>query len=222
VLACLGAAVALAQSPARPPARRDPMPGDAHAAPPAPRGAAPDEPPMLPGQPERAECAWIAGFDGLPADSLLAHAFRVGVRVGFGASFLRAERPAPDGRGWIPTLPVDNRFRLIYGTAPFDCWDLHATLAPAPPAPGDSVPGLAVGWIVHSHAMREANARPLPARDTLWLAPAPRVTAEQGATRLGRAAAVLALERMLHLSGALPERDRLSIPDVRRSSGSRR
>uniref|UniRef100_A0A832I5U6 Uncharacterized protein n=1 Tax=Eiseniibacteriota bacterium TaxID=2212470 RepID=A0A832I5U6_UNCEI len=218
------AAPASGQSPAKVPELHDPLPD-------APPANAPDllreaerarpgapQPPAG-GPPDVRECLWIAGFDGLPADSLVRHAFLAGFRAGLGAGFLRAERPAPDGGEWIPTMPVTNPFQPIFGTSGFGCWNLQASFENVPPARGDSVPGLAITWILHSPAMLEANARPLPQRDTLWLEPVAPRGAEPRATRLGRAVATLGLERMLRMLGALDERDRLAIPGARRGAG---
>lgn len=220
LVAAGGAAPSAAQSPARTPELHDPMPD---------RPAAPPEPAPAPGAERRPargegprelppECLWGVEFGTLPFDSLGGHEFRVGFRVSFSARLLRAERPAPDGRGWIPTLPVDNRFRLVFGTAGFGCWNLQANVTAVPAAPGDSVAGLALAWFIRTPAMVESGARVAAQRDTVWLARHPRADDVRHAAHLGRAAGILALERLHRMLGALPARDRLEVPNARRAS----
>ena len=171
-------------------------------------GAALGAPPKGPGIPE---LVWIVGIEGVPSDSLLHAGFDRGFAAAFAENSLRTERVGADGRTPIASLPVTNRFRLLYGDSGFGAWQLQASLAfGAPSKNAKRPPPVAVTLIVHSPAMVEANARPLPVRATLVASDTP-ANAVAFSRALGQAVARLALEHMSHLHESLPADERLRI-----------
>jgi hypothetical protein len=210
--AALAAALGLAAALAAPLALAAAIPATRDTA-----GAALGAPPKGPGIPE---LVWVVGIEGVPSDSLLHAGFDRGFAAAFAENSLRTERVGADGHTPIASLPVTNHFRLLYGDSGFGAWQLQASLAFAPPVKGAKrPPPVEVTLIVHSPAMVEANARPLPVRVKLVASDAP-ASALAFSRALGQAVARLALEHMSHLDESLPEDERLRIEGFDREAAA--
>lgn len=187
---------------------------------PAPMADAPPPTPGPPANDEMPELVWVVAIEGAPADSSLRAAFDRGFKLGFEQALLRTERDAR-GRGFVTDLPVRNRFLQLFGTTGEGAWQFQASIEGiAAPARAGSAsgtrPAADVTLIIHSPAMVESNARPLPVRWRLTSV-RPPASAPDYARSLGRAVALLGLEHLHRLLEAHPEDGRLVVDDFERS-----
>lgn len=166
-----------------------------------------------------------------------ASAFRRTARAALATLVLLALAPAPraDGPPKPSAVPANEELpELVWIVgiegAPSDsllraAFDRGFKLGAAAPArhgatSGDRAkvarPAADVVLIIHSPAMIEANARPMPVRWRL-IATDPPASAPAYARSLGRSVALLGLEHMHHLLETLPEDDRLVIEGFERT-----
>lgn len=161
------------------------------------------------------ELVWVVAIEGAPADSALRAAFDRGLKAGFDRGMLRTERKVPRTTGFVPGLPLTNRFHQLFGTSGEGAWQFQAAIE-AVAGLDSAKPVVDVTLIIHSPAMVEANARPLPVRRRLVATVAP-AAAVQYARLLGDAIATLGLEHMHRLLGDLGDSDRMWLEGFERA-----
>jgi hypothetical protein len=183
-----------------------------------------------PGEPEGfPHIAFLVSAEGLPTDSVLAHAFRSGFHDAFDHEFFLTERmPGKDGRRALSPA-LSNRFKLAQGDPFGDEWQLQVTVmgwwsvGVGVPAPGDTSgarprgPGLRVNVTALSAAAAALGARPLPTREDLSLQ-VPLEPRVELFTEAGRTVGIVAIEALHHASGDLDEDARLRLPHASRRS----
>lgn len=161
------------------------------------------------------ELVWVVAIEGAPADSALRAAFERGLKAGFDRGVLRTERRVSRATGFVPGLPLTNRFHQLFGTSGEGAWQFQAAIEPVAGLES-AKPVVEVTLIIHSPAMVEANARPLPVRRRLVATVAP-ASAVQYARLLGDAIATLGLEHMHRLLGDLGDADRMWLEGFERA-----
>lgn len=175
----------------------------------------------VPPPPGVANLAWLSSLElrGEVADSLRG-AFMAAFRGAFAEGAYATERTR-DGRP-VASLPAGARFRLIEGTSGWGVWNVQVVGEPLAGAGGR--PGLRVTVAALSPQAVDAGARPIPARTTIALAddeagggpPAALLRPQAWWRVAGRATALLALERLHHLTGDLDADTRLALGPVTR------
>jgi hypothetical protein len=166
------------------------------------------------------ELVAILRIDGAPQDSTLRDAFDRGLKLALDEEVLRTEH-LMGGAGYVPGLPVSNRFRQLFGDVADGAWQVEITIEGAPEPATSRKPGapprpvLDVGFVTRSDAQAKANARPKPMHWMLTATqPPPSAVAYAGA--LGRAVAVLVLEELHRKIDALRPNDRVVVADFER------
>lgn len=182
----------------------------------------------------------LASLEGLPADSLEREAFASAFHDVFAESQLEVERRDAEG-AWRREPPFSNRFRLLEGDPADDVWTLQVVVgvpAPAPLPHRKGAParanvarrrsrGFALAVTAVPPDLPRDAARPQPERVGFAFAAAGPAGVdrpfESGGYRLdwnaaGRAAGLLTLERLHHLSEDLREDERFVVAPVIRTS----
>jgi hypothetical protein len=173
-----------------------------------------DTVPPPPGVPN---LAWLSSIEGVPGDAADRRAFMSGFRGAFAEGAYATERER--GGRPVASIPVSARFRLIEGTGGWGVWNVHVVVAWSEPqaAPRGAAargPTLELTVAALSPEAVEQGARPIPARVTLALEPA--ATRAESMRAAGRATALVALDRLHHLSGDLDEDTHLALGPARR------
>ena len=178
------------------------------------------EPAPLPASQEIPEMLAVLRIDGAPEDSTLRLAFDRGLKFALEEEVLRTEHLLA-GAGYVPGLPLSNRFRQLFGDFVDGAWQVEITIEGVPEPAASRPPGapprpaLDVGFVTRSDAQAKANARPKPVHWTLTAAqPPPSAVAFAGS--LGRAVALLVLEDLHHQIDALRSGDRVVVLDFER------
>ena len=193
-----------------------------------------DSPP--PGSPN---FAVIETIEGAPADSLGGREFRTALRSTFTRPSFETQRAAAWAGEYAISIPISNRFVLVEGSGASvnpDAYRVQLTLEwlkpPVPPraaprgkrkatrapttvAPDTTTPRAFVAVVVWPPGADPAIVRIAAASDTVTFR-APRVPSAAYGTSIGRAAALLVLERLHHLTGDLPEDERLKLEQADR------
>ena len=192
-----------------------------------------DSPP--PGSPN---FAVIETIEGVPADSTGGREFATALRSMFLSPSFETQRTAARAGEYAVSVPITNRFVLVEGSGAAknpDAYRVQVTLEwlkpPAPPratprgkrkatpvtsaAPDTSSPRAFVSVVVWPPGVDPAIVRIAAASDTVTFRAARTPHGAHGAS-IGSAAALLVLERLHHLSGDLPEDERLKLDQADR------
>lgn len=183
--------------------------------------------------------AVIETIEGAPADSLGGREFRTALRSTFTRASFETQRAAAREGEYTISVPISNRFVLLEGSGASknpDAYRVQLTLEwlkpPAPPraaprgkrkatpaataaVPDTSAPRAFVSVVVWPPGVDPAIVRIAAASDTVTFR-VPRAPHAAHGASIGRAAALLVLERLHHLTGDLPEEERLKLDQADR------
>ncbi len=189
--------------------------------------------------------AVIETLDGAPADSAGGREFWTALRSTFIRTSFATQRAATRPGEYAISVPISNRFVLLEGSGASknpDAYRVQLTLewlapqgeppaAPrgkrkpaalaTPAAPDTTAPRAFVAVVVWPPGVDPAVVRIAAASDTVTFR-APRAPSAAHGASIGRAAALLVLERLHHLSGDLAQDERLKLEqaDRRRDAGA--
>ncbi len=192
-----------------------------------------DSPP--PGSPN---FAVIEAIEGAPPDSLGGREFWTALRSTFIRSSFTTQHAAARAGEYAIGVPISNRFVLLEGSGAAKNPDAYrvqltlewlkppapraaprgkrkATAAAIPAVPDTSAPRAFVSVVVWPPGVDPAIVRIAAASDTVTFL-APRAPVAAHGASIGRAAALLVVERLHHLSGDLPEDERLKVDQADR------
>ncbi len=183
--------------------------------------------------------AVIETLDGAPADSAGGREFWTALRSTFIRPSFTTQRAATRPGEYAISVPISNRFVLLEGSGASknpDAYRVQLTLewlapqaelpaaprgmrkrsAPmTPAAPDTTAPRAFVAVFVWPPGVDPAVVRIAAASDTVTFR-APRTPSAAHGASIGRAAALLVLERLHHLSGDLAQDERLKLDQADR------